>query len=214
MTNSEMNEGTAMDHGATRDELMQRVALMETMISEGRKTTARYGWVFLLWGLVYFAAMGWTLYLPLANLAWPVCITVGVVTSIVGQLRQKRQHGGRETLRSRSIGAVWMAMGIVLTLFLVTANVSHHFDGPGCFAVILFFIGLAHGTSAMILRWGMQGLVAVIWCAGGVASFFFTRPSEWLVIFLVATFFGQILFGLYAMMLDRQRVAASVRHHA
>ena len=214
MTNSEMNEGTAMDHGATRDELMQRVALMETMISEGRKTTARYGWVFLLWGLVYFAAMGWTLYLPLANLAWPVCITVGVVTSIVGQLRQKRQHGGRETLRSRSIGAVWMAMGIVLTLFLVTANVSHHFDGPGCFAAILFFIGLAHGTSAMILRWGMQGLVAVIWCAGGVASFFFTRPSEWLVIFLVATFFGQILFGLYAMMLDRQRVAASVRHHA
>jgi len=213
MTNSEMNDGTAMDNGTTRADLMQRVALMEEMIAEGRRSTAQYGWLFLLWGLVYFAAVGWGLFLPFAYLAWPICVTVGFVLSIGFGVRQKRT-GGSGDLRAHTLRSVWTMMGIVLTLFLVTANVSHHFDGPGCFAAILFFIGLAHATSAMILRWGMQGLVAVIWCAGGVASFFFIRPSEWVVIFLVATFFGQILFGLYAMMLDRQRVAASVQRHA
>ena len=48
------------EDGTTREELVQRVALMEEMIAEGRRITARYGWIFVLWGLTYFAAIGWT----------------------------------------------------------------------------------------------------------------------------------------------------------
>ena len=60
--------------GVTREELVQRVALMEEMIAEGRQSTARYGWMFVLWGLTYFAAIAWTVYLPYTEWAWPVCI--------------------------------------------------------------------------------------------------------------------------------------------
>ena len=202
-----------MDGGTTRDELVQRVALMETMIAEGRRSTARHGWIFVLWGVVYFAALGWSFFLPFPNFAWPVCIVTAIVVLSVVKVRQRRR-GATESVRSLNIEAVWKAMGITITLFIYAAIVSHHMNGPAFWAAISFFVGLAHCISAMILRWWGQGIVAAIWLAGGIATFFFTRPSEGIGIFLVATFFGQIVFGLYVMMLERRRVAGQVQHHA
>ncbi len=198
--------------GATRDELLQRVALMEAMIAEGRRSTAQYGWIFVMWGLVYFVAIGWALFLPFANFAWPVCIATAIVILNVVKGRQGRR-GTSENLRSNNIEAVWKGMGLTITLFIVAGFASHHAHGPAFWAALSFFVGLAHAISAMILRWWMQGIVAAIWLAGGIATFFFTRPSEGIGIFLVATFFGQIVFGLYVMMLERRRTAALVQRH-
>jgi hypothetical protein len=208
MTNYEQEDGT------TRDDLVQRVALMEAMIAEGRQSTARYGWVFVMWGLVYFAAVGWVVFLPFKVWAWPVCVAVAIATSVAVKARQKRAYGGGESARSRSIEAVWMAMGSAITLYVIAAIVSHHAGSSAYVAAILFFIGLAHATSAMILRWGVQGVVAAIWWAGGIATFFVTSARESYGIFLVASFFGMILFGVYAMWLERRRAAALEQHHA
>ena len=187
-----------------RGELLQRLELMETMVAEGRRSTARAGWIFVLWGVVYFAAVGWCIFLPAPKLAWPVCIVAGVVILRMGKARQKRRSGSGESPQSRSIISVWQAMGVAVTLYAVGAALSHHITQPTYMAAILFFIGLAHATSAMILRWPAQGAVAAIWWVGGFASFFASNQVAG-VIFLVATFFGQILFGLYAMMLERRR---------
>jgi len=207
MTNMEREDGT------TRDELVQRVALMEAMIAEGRQSTARYGWIFVMWGLIYFVAMAWVVYLPLKDWAWPVCICVGVLVSIA-KGRRKRASGGSETLRSRSIEAVWQIFSVGITLYVIGAIASGHGGQPSYYAAILFFIGVAHGISARILRWGVQGLAAAIWWACGLAMFFFTTRNEVLAIFLIATFFGMIVFGLYAMMLERRRAAGMVQAHA
>ena len=188
---------------------MQRVALMEAMIAEGRQSTARYGWMFVLWGLTYFVAMAWTVYLPLKDCAWPVCIGISVAISAI----KGRRHA-RKNQRSRSIEAVWQVFGAGITLYVIGAIVSAHGTQPAYYAAIMFFIGLAHGISARILRWGAQGLAAAVWWAGGVAMFFFTTRNETLAIFLTASFFGMILFGLYAMMLERRRAATLELHHA
>jgi len=186
-----------------RTELLQRLELMETMVAEGRRSTARAGWIFVLWGVVYFAAVGWSIFLPAPKLAWPVCIVAGVVILRVGKERQKRRSGSGESSRSRSIISVWQAMGTGVTLYALGAALSHHILQTPYMAGILFFIGLAHATSALILRWPAQGVVAAIWWVGGFASFFVSNLTAG-IIFLVATFFGQILFGLYAMMLERR----------
>ena len=207
MANFEAEDGT------TRDELVQRVALMEAMIAEGRKSTARFGWIFVMWGLVYFAAIAWCVYLPFKIWAWPVCVAVAIATSIAVKARQKRASGRGEDRYSRSIEAVWKAMGSAIGLYVIAAIASHHAGSPAYVAAILFFIGLAHAISAMILRWGVQGVVAAIWWAGGIAVFFVSAGQS-IAIFLVATFFGMILFGLYAMWLERRRAAALELHHA
>ncbi len=201
------------DNGTTRDDLLQRVALMETMIAEGRRSTARFGWIFVMWGLVYFAAIGWSFYLPYKYWAWPVCAGVAILAGIVVKMRQKRAGNSSGNIRSRSIESVWQGMGTAIILYVAAAIASHHAGSAAYVSAILFFIGLAHAISAMILRWAVQGAVAVIWWVGGSAVFFVT-PSQSIAIFLVASFFGMILFGLYAMWLERQPRAALRQNHA
>ncbi|MGA1981089.1 MAG: hypothetical protein ABSG84_01340 [Acidobacteriaceae bacterium] len=201
------------ESGASREELVQRVALMETMIAEGRQSTARFGWFFVMWGLVYFAAIGWSFYLPYKYWAWPVCGGLAILAGIAVRVRQKRAFGARANLRSRSIEAVWQGMGAAIILYVVAAIASHHAGNPAYVGAILFFIGLAHAISARILRWSVQGVVAAIWWVGGITVFFVT-PDQSVVIFLVASFFGMICFGLYAMWLERRSAAALVQHHA
>jgi len=201
------------EDGITRDELVQRVALMEAMIAEGRQSTARWGWVFVMWGIIYFAAMAWVIFLPFQEWAWPVCVAVGIVVSVVKGRRQ-RASGASESQRSRSIGAVWQVFSFAITLYIIGAIASHQANQPAYFATILFFVGMAHGTSARILRWGAQGLAAAIWWACGIAMFFCTTQNEIVAVFLTASFFGMIVFGLYAMWLERRRAAGMVQAHA
>jgi len=207
MANFEQEDGT------TREELVQRVALMEAMIAEGRQSTARFGWIFVMWGLVYFIAVGWSFYLPYKYWAWPVCVGIAIGAGIVVKVRQKRSGNSSGNIRSRSIESVWQGMGTAIMLYVVAAIASHHAGSPAYVAAILFFIGLAHAISAMILRWAVQAAVAAVWWIGGCAVFFVTSDQS-VVIFLVASFFGMIVFGLYAMMMERRRAAAMELHHA
>ena len=196
-----------------RDDLVQRVALMEMMIAEGRRSTGRYGWVFVMWGLIYFAATGWTIYLSHPNFAWPVCVAIGILCGIVYGIGQRRSGAVLGT-KSRSIAAVWQMMGTGVSLFAFSAAAAHHANSAVYVAAILFFVGLAHGTSALILRWMVQGLVAAIWWGSGIAILFVSSEAAMLGIFLTATFFGMILFGLYAMMLERRLPPAGIPHPA
>jgi hypothetical protein len=193
-----------------RDDLVQRVALMESMIAEGRCSTAHYGWVFVMWGAIYFVATGWAIYLPHGNFAWPVCVAIGIGTGVIVNARRKRT-GAIESPKSRAIGAVWKMMGAGVTLFAFSAVAAHQADSAVYIAAILFFVGLAHATSAVILRWGVQGTVAAMWWGCGIATLFVSSQSAVLGIFLTASFFGMIGFGLYAMMLERRPPAKMLR---
>jgi hypothetical protein len=90
--------------------------------------------------------------------------------------------------------------GIILYLIAVIA--SGHGKEPEYLAAVLFFNGLANGVSARILRWWPQGVAAAIWWGCGTTMLLFTTRTEILTLFLMATFFGMIVFGLYAMMLE------------
>ncbi len=192
------------EDGTNRTDLMQRVELMEQMIAEGRQATGRYGWVFVLWGVVYFAAMGWVIFLPHKNWAWVTCILVGYVFNHAIMKRQQHGYGGDKSPRSRAIAAVWIAMGLSIWIYAVGAGIGNYLWRPSYVAPILIFIGMANAISAMILRWKVQGAVAAIWYAGGFATFFANQKQS-IAIFLTATFFGMIVFGLYAMMQERER---------
>src|SRR5450631_2057188 len=199
MADSDANNST------NRDELLQRVALMELMIAEGRQSTARCGWIFVLWGLVDIFGMGWQIYKP-SYWVWPVTIGCGfILQGILIALRRSNGTWCNTTLRSRSISAVWSMMGLATSLYCFTGIFRHHTAGVAYFAAILMFVGLAHATSAMILRWGVQGFVAAGWWAGGVACFFVPAQIYLLYIFIAEMLFGMVGFGLYSMWLERQR---------
>jgi hypothetical protein len=202
------------DNGTTRADLLERVALMETMIAEGRRNTGRFGWIFILWGLICLSGVGWSYLQPHSYWVWPIVIGSGFLIQFAGIAKHRRSgHGPIENMKSRSVAAVWRMMAIATILYTVPASMQHKGQEMSYVAAIFMFLGLAHATSAMILRWKAQGVVAALWWAGGVAMFYV--PGDYvMVIYIAEMIFCMVLFGVYAMMLERRRTAGLVEHHA
>jgi hypothetical protein len=95
-------------------------------------------------------------------------------------------------------------MGISLAIYITGAMVRHLTWQYSYVAALLIIIGMAHGISAVILRWRVQGVVAAIWWAGGIAAFCVRSNAGVQRIMFLEMVFGMILFGLYAMALERK----------
>jgi hypothetical protein len=193
--------------GASREEIVQRIELMEAMVAEGRRFTARYGWIFVLWGVVDLAAMSWRYFQPdslwVGQWAWPICLVAGAVLTLIGRALQGRQQSCIRGLRCRSVEGVWGMMGLALAIYIAGAMVRHLTWQYSYVAGLLIIIGMAHAISAVILRWRMQGVVAAIWWAGAIAAFCVRSNAGVERIMFLEMVFGMILFGVYAMVLER-----------
>jgi hypothetical protein len=202
--------------GVTRDDLVRRIELMEAMIAEGRRYTAHYGWIFVLWGVICLAAMAWQFLQPhshwVGRWAWPICLAIGFAMTYIVLPIQKR-GSGRNT-RCRSVEAVWSMMSIAMAIFVAAAMLRNLTWQLSYVAAILMILGLAHAVSAAILRWRAQAVVAAIWWLGGIAAFFARSQNDVNVIFLVEMCFGMILFGLYMMALERRNGGKRVQPNA
>lgn len=187
--------------------LAERVRLIENMMAEGRQGTARWGWSFVLWGVAYLVATAWASGwvgggVWSQRFAWPVTmIAAGIATGVV-IVRMKK--GQPATALGRAVSATWRAMGISLFIVLMSLGYSGRYDTHVFLAIIGSMLGTANLASAMILRWKMQYACALVWIGSAVLACFGTEEQAGIA-FLVATFFCQIVFGIYAMFLESQR---------
>ena len=141
------------DHLSTQD-LRERVALIEDMIAEGRRSTESWGWIFVLWGIAYYAAIlgGGVIRNPMV---WPVTMTTAcIVTGILVATRRGQNHVN--TTIGRAIGAVWLAAGISMFLVFLSLGTSGRIDQHIMVAVLGAMLGSANAASAMILKWKLQ----------------------------------------------------------
>jgi hypothetical protein len=190
-------------------ELAERLRLIESMIAEGRRSTRKWGWTFVLWGIAYLVATAWATW-DRSAFAWPVTMTVTVVLNIV--IARRTTHGHPDTALGRAIGAVWIAMGSSLMTILVCLGAAGRYDGHVYVAIMGAMLATAHATSAMILKWKAQFWSALVWLAAGVAACFGSDAVVGIA-FLGATLLGQVGFGIYAMILEaRARKLKGLAH--
>jgi hypothetical protein len=78
-------------------------------------------------------------------------------------------------------------------------------------AVIGTLLGTANAASSMILKWRLQFGCAVIWWALAVISCLGTQRQSFIAL-LVANFFCQIVFGIYAMICEARRNKQVANH--
>ena len=182
-------------------ELKDRLSLIESMIAEGRRTTESWGWTFLLWGVAYYIAIAWSAFGAPA-IAWPVTMIVAsVLTGVIGSRIAAKQP---ETTTGRAMAAIWIGMGISLFILMVCLGVTGKLDLRTAVAIIGAMLGASNATSSIILRWKMQFACAVVWWAAMVGALFTTENIAG-IIFLVAIFFCQIVFGIYGMIAESRR---------
>ncbi|MGA8729710.1 MAG: hypothetical protein WB608_13240 [Terracidiphilus sp.] len=196
-----------MTESMEEQELKDRLRLIESMISEGRRSTENWGWMFVFWGVAYYIAIAWATW-GHSSLAWPVTMIVASLLSGVLASRKAGRHP--ETTMGRAIGAVWIGMGISLFLVLMSLAFSGRYEGHVFIAIIGGMLGGANATSSIILKWKMQFGCAVVWWASAIVACFGTE-SQGSIAFLAAIFVCQILFGIYGMILKSHKRSARQR---
>ncbi|MGA7108991.1 MAG: hypothetical protein WBV28_21440 [Terracidiphilus sp.] len=189
-------------------DLRERLGLIENMIAEGRRRTESWGWSFVLWGVAYYVAIGWSTW-GHSTWAWPVTMVAASV--LTGILASRVTHKGAETTIGRAMAAIWIAMGMSLFVVLFCLSLSGRADLHIFVAIVGGLLGAANAISSMILKWKMQFACAVVWLAtAGVSCFISETQAS--VVFLVAIFFCQIVFGFYGMIGESRRRKQDAAH--
>jgi hypothetical protein len=199
-------------------DLTERIALIESMMQEGRKSTEYWGWNFLLWGIAYLVAVAWSNFLPQAGgplLAWPVTMVFAVLLTIA--IARRRRRNEPRTDLSRGMHAIWTAMGCGIFVFAFPVAFSGHFQAQSFMAAIEVMLGIAHVASGIFLRWPTQIVVGAMWWAAAISSAFVSTGNAVAIIFLGATFVCNIAFGIYLMIREsrdkaRARGGVQVQH--
>jgi hypothetical protein len=185
-----------------QQELLDRLDLIERMIQEGRQTTQYWGWVPLLWGVGQITAVLWVQMGGHPFVAWSVTMWTCAILNGIGSWVCRR-HQPAHTTVGRALSAVWTGVLICLFIFGFLGGSSGMLDGRGILVVVLCLQGLGYFATGFILRWPTQiGLALLWWIATGCAMFV-SLPHA-LLVFLIATIVGDVLFGLYLMILERR----------
>jgi hypothetical protein len=92
-------------------------------------------------------------------------------------------------------------MGISMFALLLPLGLSGRADQQVCVAVVATLLGTATAASGILIKWKAQFACAVVWWLASAASLFGTVTQS-LIAFLAAVFICQIVFGIYAMILE------------
>ncbi len=188
-------------------ELTERLELIQNMIAEGRRSTTRWAWTIVLWGVAFYVAIAWSSGMfggPIWGqhyMAWPVTmIGTWVLTwSLAGRMRNSAK--APMTTVARAIMSIWVAMGISMFALLFPLGLSGRGDQQVSVAVVATLLGTANAASGILVKWTAQIACAVVWWVAAAASLFGT-VTESTIAFLVAIFICQIVFGIYAMICE------------
>ncbi|MFZ1939436.1 MAG: hypothetical protein WBA18_12715 [Terracidiphilus sp.] len=189
-------------------ELAERLNLIEAMISEGRRRCESWGWTFVLWGVAYYAAFFWGAWGHFAY-AWPVTVIAASLLTMAGFWRTNNQPN---TTMGRAIASVWIAMGISMFILFDALGFGGHLqDARIFFAAASAMLGMANAACSLMLKWKAEFACALVWWAAAVIASFGSVDAA-VDAFLAAIFLCQIVFGIYAMMLESRRKAGGAVH--
>ena len=188
------------DEVEARD-LAERVRLIECMMAEGRRKCESWGWTFVLWGVAYYVAFYWSSWTNF-KYAWPITMTAGALLTMLGFTRK---DCGPKTTMGRAIGSIWMAAGLSMFILFFGLSFSGHMTSARIFfAGAPAILGLANVACGLILKWRAELACGLVWWAAALVACFGSFDAA-VDSFLVATFLCQIVFGIYAMILEAHR---------
>lgn len=200
-----------MQDYTSEQELRDRLSLIERMLAEGRRHMESWGWTFVLWGVAYYVAIAWSAWGSYVW-AWPITMLIAVVVTVAGASLKTRNHPA--TTLSRAIDCIWVALGVsAFSTFFALGLSGRLVDQHVFMAMMSGILGMANGSSALILRWKAQfGCAVVWWVTAAVCCFGSVAQSK--AVFLVAIFLCQIVFGIYGAFAGVKKRKGSSAAHA
>ena len=143
----------------------------------------------IIWGLVWLTADVANQFAPSFDLAWPACVVVGIVASVVTGMAMGGKSARGEAGMGWRQGATWLlVMALILSLFLVVPVTSGR-EVHSVFGLVFGFIYLIVG---LWMGWRMAALgVALV--ALTLVGFYAVR--EWYALFMGVVAGGALVLG-------------------
>lgn len=173
----------------------ESLKLIETMISQAKRSFHRQSYYFLLWGVLLIAAMLFNYFMALrgseiGGFAWPVIGIVGGILSFM--------HGAKEgrtktvpTAMDRVIMWLWVSFVITMLITMFSSGYSDHSMQIGS---IIVLTGLPTFVTGQLMRFRPLILGGVLfWVLGAVSYFAPMSVTVWL--YIAAIFFGYLVPG-------------------
>jgi hypothetical protein len=150
----------------------QQLDLISEMIKSARQEFSDDSFIYLLWGwTVCIASLTEFIMIRMGNdmhgMVWLVFIPVAIIAQIIFLVRQKK----REKIRShidKTIGYVWMAVGISMFVILGSMNILQAMTYP--VLILLYGIGTYISGSMMRLK-VMQAGAICCWIISAVSFY-------------------------------------------
>jgi len=182
-------------HATNQNEAVDRLKLIEAMMIEGRRSTQRWGWSFLLWGIGPLVAMQWESQWKYSAWAWPVTICLCIVANGL-VLKTRRERGESKTAVTRSLSAVWACTGATVLLLSFAAVLTGMHDPRMTYVALFALAATAQGASSLILRWWPQFLAALVWWIACAIAF--VAPAARLQdLAMTALLLANVVFGAW-----------------
>ncbi len=174
----------------------QSLKLIDTMISQAKRSFHRMSFYFLLWGVLITLAMAAqliTAHLAPGKEAWGwviVSITGGLTSAWYGAREGRREQV--QTMADRVL--MWLWVGYMITLFgtLIGAGLAGYTTPVGA---IMLLTGLPTFTTGQMLRF--RPLIAggmLFWVLGSIS--FFVDPTWVGILNITGMVFGYIVPGI------------------
>ena len=109
------------------------------------------------------------------------------------------------------MGAIWFGMGVSTFIVMLSLGISGRLELHSAVAIVGAMLGAANATSSIILRWKMQSVCAVVWWTAAAVSCFISENQAG-ILFLVAIFICQIVFGIYGMIAKSRKRGRGISH--
>jgi hypothetical protein len=155
----------------------------------------------VLWGVAYYVAFFWAAWGHFAY-AWPVTVVAAALLTMVGFWRSESQPN---TTLGRAIASVWIAMGISMFILFDALGFGGHLTDVRIFvAAASAMLGMANAACSLMLKWKAEFACAMAWWTAAVVASFCSVDTA-VDAFLAAIFLCQIVFGIYAMVLESRR---------
>lgn len=185
-----------------RDDLVERLVLIEQLAADARRSMASWGWAFLLWGVGHLVAAIWSLVAPEhGGLPWIITMPLCGIVMTVGALRTRALEG-KATPIDRAVGGVWLAFAGALVLSWIVGGWRDLYPDGASFLFAFYVIaGAASFASGWALQLTSQLLVSAGWWAAAVATVL--APAHAFVILIAAALVCEIGFGLVIMRSER-----------
>lgn len=185
-----------------REEIDQRLALIERMIAEGRRDTEYWGWAFVLWGAGHLAALAASA--AGVSLAWPIAMSACGVLMGVEAGRRARRRGTKSTSIGRALAAVWISLGIAMFVAGFIGGASGFLSGAHIVVAFFLLMGAASFASGLMLRWRWWAALGAVWWAAAAAAMVSGSPAVILWIFVSLALVGEVGVGAALMILERR----------